>query len=366
MRKLFFFGVPLSICNLRCHYCYLTTRASQYEGVIPEMQYDPEQVAYAMRQTRIGGEGYFNICADGETLLLPRLDEYVDLLAKEGHWIELVSNMAVTKKLNQILDLGPRRLSHVEFKCSLHYLQLKERNLLDVFAENVNRAYEAGASTNIEITPSDELIPYIDEVKQYCLDNFGALAHLTIARDDSSPLIARLTRLSLEEYNATWSTFDSSFWQYKSTIFGKKQTGFCNAGSWSYYVNMATGDARQCYCGRMVGNIFSDPNKPLPNEPIGECPLPHCYNGHVLLTLGDIAGATPVKYGDIRDRERPDGSHWLHPELKAAFNTKLQDSNELPSPTAQKIDILKSRAYETAKGIKAAVKSAGMSGEDKQ
>ena len=46
------------------------------------------------------------------------------------------------------------------------------------------------------------------------------------------------------------------------------------------------------------------------------------------MTLGLINGATEIGYGDIRDRTREDGTHWLRPELKAFFNTKLGDSNE--------------------------------------
>ena len=61
MKKAFFFAIPLSVCNLRCHYCYLSQRPSSYEGVIPEMQFSPEQIAYAMRKERVGG---------GRTLIL--------------------------------------------------------------------------------------------------------------------------------------------------------------------------------------------------------------------------------------------------------------------------------------------------------
>ena len=81
-------------------------------------------------------------------------------------------------------------------------------------------------------------------------------------------------------------------------------------------------------------------------------PTPHCYNGHALLTLGTIADLTPVCYGDIRDRKCADGTHWLQPDLKAAFNTKLQVSNLLPPPTAQRFDILKTDVYEKAKQLK--------------
>lgn len=73
MKKVILFGIPLSVCNLRCHYCYLSQRPSSYEGVIPQMKYSPEQIAYAMRKERLGGISYFNLCADGETLLLPEL-----------------------------------------------------------------------------------------------------------------------------------------------------------------------------------------------------------------------------------------------------------------------------------------------------
>lgn len=328
MKKMFLFAIPLSVCNLRCHYCYLTKRKSSFEGFIPEMRYSPEEVAYAMRPERVGGGCYFNLCADGETLILPDIERYIELLAKEGHYIEVVSNMVLTKRLDKVVALGQDVLSHVEFKCSFHWQQLKERGMLDTFADNVNRAYEAGASINVEVTPPDELIPEIDELKEFSLEHFGALPQLSIARDDSTGDIERLTDLSLEDYNRTWSSFGSEFWDFKTSIFGKKQTGFCYAGAWSYYVNMATGDATQCYCGSKVGNLFAAPDEPLPEKPIGRCPVAHCYNGHMLLTLGLIPGATNVRYGDIRDRERGDGTHWLQPELHKFFNEKVSESND--------------------------------------
>lgn len=355
MKKVILFGIPLSVCNLRCHYCYLSQRPSSYEGVIPEMKYSPEQIAYAMRKERLGGISYFNLCADGETLLLPELSQYVKLLALEGHYLEIVSNMVLTKKLEPLLDLEPDVLSHVEFKCSLHYLELKERGLLKRFAENVNAAWAAGASCNVEITPSDELVPFIPEVKKYCMENFGALAHLTIARNDATSGINRLTNLSSDEYYAAWNQFNSSFFDFKNTIFGVKQTGFCEAGSWMYYVDMSTGEARQCYKGCSVGNVFANPDEPLPDKPIGRCHDPHCYNGHMLMTAGLINGVTEIGYGDIRDRVRTDGTHWLRPELKAFFNTKLGDNNENPSGFNKTIARIESSASWNALRVKSKV-----------
>ena len=331
IKKLVLFRIPMSICNFSCHYCYLSQRPVHFQGIQPEMKYTPEQVAYAMRKERLGGTAYINLCADGETLLVKNIEKYARLLAQEGHYIEIVSNMTVTPVLDQILTWPKELLKHLEFKCSFHYLELKKRNKLDLFAENIKKVWAAGGSANVEITPSDELIPYINEVKEFSLHHFGALPHITIARDDRTDGIDYLTSLSMEEYDNTWRQFGSSFWEFKKTIFGKYQNGFCMAGSWSVYVDFYSGDARQCYCGRIIGNIYDYPEKPFPESPIGKCEIPHCYNGYMFLTLGLIAGHNDVRYGDIRDRVKSDGSHWLQPELLAFFNSKLEESNKVPS-----------------------------------
>lgn len=332
VKKLILFRIPMSICNLRCHYCYLSQRPAHLEGIQPEMKYTPEQVGHALRAERIGGKAYINLCADGETLLVKDIDKYVKALTEQGHYVEIVSNMTVTPVLQKILSLPKHLLSHIEFKCSFHYLELKAKGKLELFADNVKKAWEAGASANIEITPSDELIPFIPEVKEFALDNFGALPHLTIARDDRTSGIDYLTSLPMDEYNRIWGEFDSDFWKFKKTIFGKKQTAFCYAGQWGMYVDLTTGDAQQCYCGKSLGNIFENPDSPLKEEPIGKCPIAHCYNGHALLTLGYIPEVNDTRYGDIRDRVRGDGSHWLHPQLKEFFNSRLEESNNLLTP----------------------------------
>lgn len=351
MKKIFLFAIRLSVCNLRCHYCYLTKRPTSYEGVIPEMQYSPEQIAYAMRLDRVGAS-YINLCADGETLLLPDLAEYVRLLAEEGHYLEIVSNMVLTKKLEPLLELGPDVLSHVEFKCSFHWLELKKRGLLDRFANNVNAAWEAGASCNVEITPSDELIPEIDELKAFSMERFGALPHVTIARDDSTKGIDRLTSLTHEEYIETWGSFGSPFFEFKDRIFGERRREFCYAGGWSYYVDMATGDATQCYNSTHVCNVFANPDEPLPELPIGRCPLAHCYNGHMLATSGLLPDLDlGYRYGDIRDRERTDGTHWLQPELKSFFNTRVCDNNEELTATAKVAAVARTDAARAVSGL---------------
>lgn len=345
IKKIILVGIPMSICNLRCSYCYLAQRDECYQGIQPTMRYSPEHIARAFSRERIGGSAFFNICADGETLLTKNIDQYVKAILEQGHYVELVSNMTVTPMIEKILRFDRELLQRLEFKSSFHYLELKKRGLLHTFAENVNKAWEAGASATVETTPPDELIPYIDEMKAFSMKHFGALPHLSIARNDRTEGIEYLTELPLEEYDATWRQFDSGFWAYKRSVFGVRQKEFCYAGAWSINVDLSTGKAYQCYGGRSLGNILEDPDKPLPSQAIGQCPLAHCYNAHALLTLGLIPGATDVRYGDIRNRERADGTQWLQPSVRKFFNTQLVESNAVYSETRKKQVVLKEKGF---------------------
>ena len=327
LKKILLFHIPMSICNFRCCYCYLAQRKEHYQGEQVHYKYTPKQVAQACSPIRLGGPAFMNFCADGETLLAQDIDLYIRALVAQGHYAEIVTNMTITPMINKILEWPDELLSRVEFKASFHYLELKKKNMLHTYAENVKKAWERGASVNIEMTPHDELVPYIDEVKRFSIENFGALPHLTIARNDNTEGIEYLTDFGMEEYDKTWSIFHSEFWEFKKSIFGKYQDGYCYAGMWSAYVNLATGMASSCYCGGSLGDVFKNPKKPFPQTPVGKCTAAHCYNGHALMTLGLIPKVTDVRYGDIRDREREDGRHWLQPGLKAFFNCRLYDSN---------------------------------------
>jgi hypothetical protein len=213
-------------------------------------------------------------------------------------------------------------------KFSFHYLELKRLSLLEHFVANVNRMRDAGISITVEITPSDELVPYIDELKETCIKYFGALCHVTIARDDRTGGKEILSDYSFDEYKNIWGQFNSELFAYKTSIFYKKRTEFCNAGDWSIVVNLGTGEYRQCYCGDTLGNIYKNPKKKLNLYPIGHgCREPHCYNGHAFLTLGDIPELLSPTYAEVRNRACADGTEWLSPTMKQFISTKLSESN---------------------------------------
>lgn len=328
MKKILLFCIPTSICNFRCSYCYLAQRPVHYQGKQANVIVTPEEFGRCCSIDRLGGQCFANFCADGETLLSKDIDLYVKEFVKQGHYAEVVTNLTVSAVLDKFLSWEPDLLKRLEFKCSFHYLQLKQHNLLYRFAENVNKIWRSGASANIELAPSDDLIPYIDEIKKFSYDNFGALPHLTILRDDRTKNINYLTNLPIDKYNEIWSQFNSEFWEFKKSTFGVKQNEYCNAGKWSAVINFANGTMRSCYFSKPFGNFYRDIDKPLPEIPVGNCPIAHCFNSHALLTMGLIPEKYDTCYGDIRDRIKLDGSHWLQPDLKDFFNTKLIDNNK--------------------------------------
>lgn len=161
MKKILLFKIPMSICDLRCHYCYIAQRPVHFQGIQPKFNFTPLEVAKALSKERLGGPCFMNFCAEGETLLTKNLDQYVKALVEEGHYAEVVTNLTVSNILDKFLSWDKELLKRLEFKCSFHYLELKKKGWLERFAENVQKIWDAGASANIELAPSDELIPYI-------------------------------------------------------------------------------------------------------------------------------------------------------------------------------------------------------------
>ncbi len=321
--------VPVTTCTLRCHYCYVTVHR-KFEGPLPTFKYTPEQVGKALSAERMGGVCLINLCAGGETLLTPAIVDYIRVFLEEGHYVMVVTNATVTKRLQEIATFPSHLLSHLFFKFSYHYLELKQRGLLESFFSNVRMMRDAGCSFTLEVTPSDELIPYIDDVKSQAIEHVGAVPHVTVARDEKNPeVLPILTSLPLDEYKKVWGTFDSALFAYKASIFGVKRHEFCYAGDWSVYLNLATGEMSQCYTSAFHQNIFEHPEKPIRFLPVGKhCREHHCYNGHAFLTFGDIPELNAPNYLAMRDRTCQDGSHWVKPEVAALFSSKLNESNQ--------------------------------------
>ena len=326
-------GVPVFSCNFRCTYCYLGQHPDlRSRGIIPFAQ-EPEYIADFFSKERLGGLCYFNFCGNGETLLHPEIIDLVTLLTKNGHYCDIITNGTVSRRFDELisrLDINQRK--HLLIKFSFHWMELKHRNLMDTFVDNVYKIKNSGISYSIEITPHDELIPHIEEIKKFSLEKFGALPHITVARNEATPDIELLTKLNRNDYKNIWSSFDSGMFDFKFSIFNEKRCEFCYAGLWSLQLVLETGEYFQCYGGDLLGNI-KNKEKPIAFRAIGKCRQPHCFNGHAYLTFGDIPELEAPTYNVMRDRVCEDGNHWVQEETQVFFNSKLIESHDQLSDT---------------------------------
>ena len=161
--------VPTDACNLRCPYCFVMQNSSFMNE--KNIYHSPKYIRAAFSQKRWGGKCFVNLCGNGETLLFEQLVDVVAELIEEGHYVQIVTNATISKRIDELLEKNID-FAHMFMKCSLQYMELKRLKLLNTYAENVKRMHEAGISISVEVTPHDELIPYIDEIKQFSMKNF--------------------------------------------------------------------------------------------------------------------------------------------------------------------------------------------------
>jgi organic radical activating enzyme len=329
MKRFIDIYVPVEACTLRCHYCYITHHRL-FANKLPKFKYDVETFRKALSKERLGGTCLLNFCGGGETLLPPEMPSYIKAVLEEGHYVMVVTNATIDKAFDEIASFPKELLNRLFFKFSYHYLQLKERNWFGKFFNNIRKVRDAGASFTLEATPSDELIPYIQEMQDLAIQEVGAVCHVTVARDEHDmSQLKILTQMSREDYKKTWEVFDSKLFDYKFSIFGEPRKEFCHAGDWTLSLDMGNGILRQCYCSLHSQNIMDDVQRPIIFKSIGcHCQQPHCFNGHAWIALGTIPELKSPTFAELRNRICTDGTEWLKPEMKAFLSQKLYDNNK--------------------------------------
>lgn len=319
-------NVPVTTCNFRCHYCYITQQR-QFSNKLPQFTHTPRQMAQAFSKKRLGGACILNLCADGETLLMPEMAEIIKVLLSEGHILMVVTNGSMSSCFDEFVKFPQELRNRLFIKFSFHYLELLRLKRLDRFFANLQKMKDNGISFTLEITPCDELIPHIEDIKKICLEKAGALPHFTVGRDNADPRLPILTRLSRDEYKKTWSQFNSPLFDFKLSVFNVKQTDFCYGGQATYSTSLDHGILKQCYREKTLMNLYEDVNQPIKVEPVGcNCSAPHCWNAHVWMGLGTVPAKNdhiPL-YLEMRNRICADGSEWIVGDVKKAFSARLK------------------------------------------
>ena len=331
--------IPVTACNLKCSYCYVIQRHNR-KGRMAELKYSPEQIGRALRQERWGGVCYFSICGSGETTLQKGLEDIVYQILLQGHYVNITTNGTVTGRIRAILDRAAPFTERLHFAFSFHYLELKQRNLVDTFFENIELVRNAGASFMVQFNLCDEYIPYLEEMKELCVRHTGAMPQIAATRKEGEGLkkIELLTARSEEEYRRLGEEFDSPLFGFTMKNFNVKRKEFCYAGDWTAILDLSTGIMRRCYSSYLYQDIFKDPEEKIRFLAMGNCcGSPFCMNSSHFMSLGVIPSLETPSYAELRDRPE---AGWYTSGMKRFLSSKLGESSEEYSPAQKRISNL--------------------------
>lgn len=322
--------LPITACNLKCHYCYVVQRHNRLMKPA-KLNLPADRIVRALRKERIGGCAYFSICGAGETMLQAELLDITHGLLKEGHYVNITTNGTIAKSIDSFLaTIPPGLLQHLNFSFSYHYLELVKKKRLYLFFDNIRKVREAGCSFVVQVNLTDEYEPYFDQIKNTCLQHTGALPQLAATRDevDLSREIRLLTRHSISGYNEAGSEFHSPLFAYTMRNFMVKRKEYCYAGKWGGVIDLGTGVFRPCYASHRQQNLYID-DRPIKYVAVGHhCRSPFCMNSSHFISLGMLPDYDDKSsYAALRNRLCSDKSEWYTPEMKQFLSQKLYDNH---------------------------------------
>lgn len=321
--------VPTTICNIKCHYCYVVQH--DYRTMKKaEFNHSPQEIAEALRPERFGGIMYISFCGAGETLSVPELPEIIKEVLLTGNYVNITNNGTMTNAIEKILSIVPKALlCHLNFSFSLHYLEMKKYNLLDRFFDNVKKVRDAGCSFVLQMQHCDEYEPYYDEISEKCLTEVKALPQVVVTRKESIDYTSYnfMTNHTDTDYIKSAERFHSPLFELTSKNFRvSRKNDFCYAGKWTYSLNLSTGLLRPCYFSTYGINIYEHKGK-IKLNPVGHhCGTLYCANASHFIALGAIPSCKIKSYADLRNRKCNDGTEWYTPEMKNLLSQKLYDN----------------------------------------
>lgn len=318
--------IPITSCNLKCSYCYIIQRKNRtLKNAV--FKYTPKQIDIAMDKTRWGGACYFSICGAGETTLQKGIEEIVYSILKNGHYVNITTNGTVSTQINKILEKCKSFINHLHFSFSFHYLELLNKNLLDIFFNNISLCKSKGASILVQFNMCDEYLPYLDKIKKLCIKNTGANPQIAATRKESIGLqkIELLTSYTEQEYKNFGKDFNSPLFDFTMQNFNIKRKEFCYAGDWSFNLNLSNGILKRCYASCLYQNIFENPKEKIRLLAIGHtCASRFCMNSSHFMSLGVIPELKTPTYSCLRNRKN---ASWYSKDMDYFLSSKLKDNN---------------------------------------
>lgn len=269
-------------CNLECDYCYLKQNEHINAKDRKALRYPLETVLKACSKERLGGNAFIEIIGDGETLLPDDIENLICGLIEQGHYVKVITNGTLTGRFHEIVERlkitgAERRLS---FLLSLHYCELKRKNMLDVFAENVSYLKKNGISFYVGVTFAPSYFAYVDEIMDYCSKKLEVKPSVSIAREHGNGNQKLMTGTKSEdEYWETGRKFQSLFFERSRQRYYERDVSgqFCYAGRWAFGLDFTTGMYSQCGGDGVCYNFFEHLEEPILLKPMGfSCKQPYC------------------------------------------------------------------------------------------
>ena len=329
--------IPVTVCNLKCEYCYII-QENRRKNEMPKFQYTAKQIRNGLSKKRLGGIAYISICGAGETLLPKEIVEIVKELLEEGHYINITTNGTITNRIEELLTCTDKEnIKRLHFAFSLHYIELKNKNLLSKFVENVDKVRKSNASFTLQMNLCDSYIDISNEIKAFCMDNFGFLPQLALTRNEkNNNEIEIFSKLSQPEYYEAGKDYNSELFKYTIKNFNIKRKEFCYAGDWSFLLNLCTGKMKQCYASKGEVDIIKNPNKKIKFNAIGKnCQSAYCINSSHFLSLGVIPEIKDESYAALRNKNES-----IKPVMQILLSQKLYNNCKEYSKTKKaKINI---------------------------
>lgn len=334
MRRFLECLIPLTACNLKCSYCYVVQEGRRKNENVT-FQYSPEHIGKALCVERLGGISLISMTASGETFIAKDLPAITREILKQGHFVNITTNGTLTKQIQTLLNETDGFHSHLHISFSFHYVELKNKNLLDIFFSNIKMVREAGCSILLQINLCDEYMPYWEEIKRLSLEHVGAYPQVALTRLEKDDGYSVFSKKSFDEYVKIGQEMNSPLFEFTCKNFNVKRCEFCYAGMWSAKLNLATGIMSGCYGNGVNQNIFKDLNKPIKWIPIGNnCAAKYCFNSSHFLSQGVIPEILPqISYGQLRNREE---AGWYTEEMKEFLYTQFEQTNPLLSEPQKK------------------------------
>lgn len=289
-----------------------------------------------------------------ETLIPEETIDFVKGLIHKGHVVTVVTNAALTDRIHSLLEAPEEDLKNLVIKGSLHYTELKKRNLLDTYFDNLRSVINHGASAYPFLVIGNEYLPYLEEIRDLCVNRLGCVPLVT-------PCFAMRDELDLKHGTVPDPPVTAELKSRVERLFHSRlyeecvrytkidpQETFCYAGLWSFGVNMGDGRIYKCHSSTTDRNFFEDlslPAEELLKEPvacscgIANCALQYDFFSYNLMPdekgkygYGDLIYQKGVVREEIRDR------------LNADFS---QENKRLPREEEYRIALkLKQKQYE--------------------